>query len=104
MAPRILIFSMAMGADYAFELIFNETCAPQFDGHNNSFLASVYCLMYVKMKYLPVVNNCVDRNGDTVLGQNFLRSYIKCHRSQIRHNDLIHARNNEENSRSNRSS
>ena len=40
-APRILIFSMAMGADYSFELIFNETCAPQFNGHNNSFLASV---------------------------------------------------------------
>ena len=33
---------MAMGADYSFELIFNETCAPQFNGHNNSFLASVY--------------------------------------------------------------
>ena len=39
--PRILIFSMAMGADYSFKLIFNETCAPQFNGHNNSFLASV---------------------------------------------------------------
>ena len=33
---------MAMGADYAFELIFNETCAPQFNGHNKFFLASVY--------------------------------------------------------------
>ena len=33
---------MAMGADYSSELIFNETCAPQFNGHNNSFLASVY--------------------------------------------------------------
>ena len=32
---------MAMGADYSFELIFNETCAPQFNAHNNSFLASV---------------------------------------------------------------
>ena len=40
-APRILIFSMAMGADYSFELIFKETCAPQFNGHNNSFLDSV---------------------------------------------------------------
>ena len=36
-APRIFIFSMAMGADYAFELIFNETCAPQFNGHNKLF-------------------------------------------------------------------
>ena len=32
---------MAMGADYSFELIFNKTCAPQFNGHNNFFLASV---------------------------------------------------------------
>ena len=40
-APSILIFSMAVGDDYSFELIFNETCAPQFDGHNDSFLASV---------------------------------------------------------------
>ena len=32
---------MAMGADYSFELIFSETCAPQFNGHNNSFLARV---------------------------------------------------------------
>ena len=41
MAPRMLIFSMAMGANYSLELIFNETCTPQFNGHNNSFLASV---------------------------------------------------------------
>ena len=36
-----MIFSIAMGADYSFWLIFNETCAPQFNGHNKSFLASV---------------------------------------------------------------
>jgi len=34
MAPRILIFSMAMGADYTFELISIETYKPQFNGHN----------------------------------------------------------------------
>ena len=34
---------MAMGANYAFELIFNETYAPQFNGHNKFFLASVLC-------------------------------------------------------------
>ena len=33
-APRNLIFSMAMGADYSFELISIETYAPQFIGHN----------------------------------------------------------------------
>ena len=40
-APRILIFSMAMGADYTFELISIKTCAPQFKWHNKSFPGSV---------------------------------------------------------------
>ena len=43
-APTIL---MAMGADYSFELIFNETCAHQFNGHNNSFLASVVIISFL---------------------------------------------------------
>ena len=42
-APRILNFSIAMGADYSFELIFIETYAPKFIGHNESFLGSVMC-------------------------------------------------------------
>ena len=41
-APRILIFSIAMGADYSFELIFIETYVPQFIGHNKIFLGSVF--------------------------------------------------------------
>ena len=32
---------MAMDADYSFELIFVETYAPQFIGHNKFFLGSV---------------------------------------------------------------
>ena len=40
-APRILIFSIAMSADYSFELISIETDAPQFIGHNKIFLGSV---------------------------------------------------------------
>ena len=44
-APRILIFSMTIGADYSFELIFNETCSPQFNGNNKLFLASVNCVV-----------------------------------------------------------
>ena len=43
---------MAIGADYSFELIFNETCAPQFNGHNNSFLASVELVYLHEMKFL----------------------------------------------------
>ena len=54
-AHRILIFSMAMGADYSSELIFNETCAPQFNGRNDFFLASVIIhprfSTYVKEEY-----------------------------------------------------
>ena len=42
--PRILIFSMAMGADYSFELISIETYTPQFNGDNKSFLGSVSAL------------------------------------------------------------
>ena len=42
-APRILIFSSAMGADYSIELISIETYAPQFIGQNKIFLGSVHC-------------------------------------------------------------
>ena len=39
-APRVLIFSMAMGADYSFEFISIELYVPQFIGHNKFFLGS----------------------------------------------------------------
>ena len=44
-APRILIFSIAMGADYSFKLIFIVHWVPQFIGHNKIFLCSVMCLL-----------------------------------------------------------
>ena len=40
-APRILIFSIAMGADYSFYVKSIATYAPAFLGHNNSVLARV---------------------------------------------------------------
>ena len=40
-APRILIFSTAMGASYSFELISIETYALQYIEHNKVFLGSV---------------------------------------------------------------
>ena len=40
-APRILIFSMTMGADNSFELISIETYGPIFFGRNKIFLGSV---------------------------------------------------------------
>ena len=49
MAPRILIFAMAMGADYLFELISIETYAPQFIGLNIFFLSSV-CHFLITIK------------------------------------------------------
>ena len=44
--PRILISSMAMDANYSFELIFIETYAPQFIGHNKFFLGSVFSFYF----------------------------------------------------------
>ena len=41
MAPMTLIVSMAMGANYSFELISIATYAPQFIGYNTLFLGSV---------------------------------------------------------------
>ena len=40
-APRILIFLIAMGTDYSFELIYIVTHTPQFNGHNKLILGSV---------------------------------------------------------------
>ena len=41
MAPRILIFSIAMGANYSFYVKSIATCAPTFFGLFISVLASV---------------------------------------------------------------
>ena len=40
-APRILIFSIPMGADYSFEEKNIEIWAPAFFKHNNSFVTTV---------------------------------------------------------------
>ena len=42
MAPRILIFSIAIGADYSYDVKNGEIWAPTFLKHNNSFIATVY--------------------------------------------------------------
>jgi hypothetical protein len=41
MAPMILIFSIAIGADYSYEMKNSEIWAPAFFKHNNSFIATV---------------------------------------------------------------
>ena len=40
-APRILIFSIAIDADYSYEVKNSEIWAPAFFKHNNSFIAAV---------------------------------------------------------------
>jgi hypothetical protein len=40
-APRILILSIAMGADYSFQMKNIEIWAPAFFKHNYSFVATV---------------------------------------------------------------
>ena len=51
MAPRILIFSIDMGADYSIDLISIETYTPQFIGHNKIILGSVL-LMYLSVRVI----------------------------------------------------
>jgi hypothetical protein len=43
-APRILIFSIAMGADYSFEVKNIDIWVPAFFKHNNSSVATVHGL------------------------------------------------------------
>jgi hypothetical protein len=40
-APRILILSIAIGANYSYEVKNSEIWAPAFFKHNNSFIATV---------------------------------------------------------------
>ena len=47
-AARISIFSIAMGADYLFELISNVHWVPQFFMHNKSILGWVFSTGYRK--------------------------------------------------------
>ena len=53
MSPKILIFSIAMGANHLFELKFIETYASQFFGHNNTFLGveiTLYHAAYIRKR------------------------------------------------------
>ena len=46
-APMILIFSIAIGADYSYEVKNSEIWAPAFFKHNNSFIAAVTCDLFL---------------------------------------------------------
>jgi hypothetical protein len=41
LAPRILIFSIAMVANYSFDVKNIDICTPAFFKNNNSFIATV---------------------------------------------------------------
>ena len=55
-APMFLIVSIAIGADYSFELIFIETYAPQFIGHKNSFLSGVIVPCFNVQAWMDFIN------------------------------------------------
>ena len=54
MAPRILIFSIAMGADFSFYVKSIATYAPAFLVYNNSVLARVVWLVHNQEQVLMV--------------------------------------------------
>ena len=58
---RTLIFSMAMGANYSFELIPLETYASQFIGHNNFFLGSLDNLLFTILIFVQLIRGQVSR-------------------------------------------
>ena len=56
-APRILISSMAMGADYSFQLISIETFAPQYKRLDKLFLGSAVCSISSLMEFFLIVGH-----------------------------------------------
>jgi hypothetical protein len=60
-APRILIFSIAMGADSSFYLKSIDAYAPAFLGYNNSVLARVVSLILISL-------------GNSITNRNLIRS------------------------------
>ena len=66
-APRILIFSIAIGADYSFDIKSGFSIAPAFSLHNNFDIASVWRLPRIvgKMVSVSVQFSCVETRGVT---------------------------------------
>ena len=60
--PRILIFSIAIGADYSYEIKDSEILAPSFLRHNNSFIATLnksFFLQNRKKTEIEILPFCV---------------------------------------------
>ena len=57
-APRILIVSIAMGANYSFVVINIEIWAPTFFKHNNSSIATVTIVRLQRNSIIPNLKPC----------------------------------------------
>ena len=57
-APRILIFSIAIGADYSFDIKSGFSIAPAFSLHNNFDVASVTCQCLERQEMSDGFNVC----------------------------------------------
>ena len=66
-APRILIFSIAIDADYSYEVKNSEIWAPAFYKHNNSFIAAVI------QERINLANNDSESNAKKVQKWRILR-------------------------------
>ena len=61
-APRILIFSIAIGVDYSYEVKNSEIWAPTFYKHNNSFIAAVSILHLHGQSQIKISFDCITSN------------------------------------------
>ena len=97
LAPRFLIFSIAMGANYLFELNSIETYAPQYFGHNNLVLGIVKGILHQENFRTKSLGRDVGRSkilkgrGRIVLRFFFSKNvYIFCEKQFVENIHLSH--------------
>ena len=81
MSPRILIFSIAIGADCSYEVKNSEIQAPTFFKHNNSFIATVvrkqyFCLEKEKQKFSSMTSTRLFQNKEACITQKLFRNEL----------------------------
>ena len=72
MAPRILFFSIAMGADYSFYVKFIATFPPTFLEYNNSVWAIVIFLWQSRKLDFEFLSICSLRSASGIRAHNFV--------------------------------
>ena len=85
-APRILIFSIAMGADYSFYVKSIATYAPAFLRHNNSVLARVPWYPHPKYLFWAAKNQGFSLRGSIVRALDHERNLVV--KNRFSHNFL----------------